>query len=98
MTDAMNSKPPQIEFEVIISNAQGLHARPVMRFVDLSAKFSSDIRIHKDNLVVDGKSPMEMMLLEAIKGTRLRLVACGEDAAEAIKALAQLVDGKFGEE
>ena len=81
-----------------VSNTQGLHARPVMRFVDLASQFSSSIRIRKDGHEVDGKSPMEMMLLEATKGTKLRLVADGDDAHDAITALSALVDGKFGEE
>ncbi len=88
----------QIELEVTISNSQGLHARPVMRFVDLASQFSSTVRIQKDSQEVDGKSPMEMMLLEATKGTVLRLIARGEDASDAIAALSKLVDGKFGEE
>lgn len=88
----------QVELEVTISNSQGLHARPVMRFVDLASQFSSCIRIHKDGHEVDGKSPMEMMLLEATKGTVLRLIARGDDANDAIAALSKLVDGKFGEE
>ncbi len=94
----MENNAQKVEIEVTISNSQGLHARPVMRFVDISAKFGCDVRILKDGLVVDGKSPMEMMLLEAVKGTKLRLVAVGEDAENAIKALVELIDGKFGEE
>ena len=93
-----DGSPKQVEREVVISNVQGLHARPVMRFVDLASQYSSSIRIQKDKHDVDGKSPMEMMLLEATKGTVLRLVAQGDDAGDAIEALTALVDGKFGEE
>ena len=86
------------EIEVTISNTQGLHARPVMRFVDLAMQFRSAIRVKKDSQEVDGKSPMEMMLLEATPGTVLRLEAVGEDAREAVEALAGLVNDKFEEE
>ena len=86
------------EIEVTISNLQGLHARPVLRFVDLASQFDSRIRIRKGKKEVDGKSPMEMMVLEAPRGTRLRLVADGRDAQAAIQALTGLIDGKFGEE
>lgn len=85
------------EAEVTISNPQGLHARPVMRFVDLASQFDSAVRIRKGKQVVDGKSPMEMMLLEATCGTKLRLEAEGPDAPAAIDALRGLVDDKFGE-
>ena len=86
------------EIEVSISNTQGLHARPVMRFVDLAMRFKSTIRVKKDSQEVDGKSPMEMMLLEATPGTILRLEASGADAHEALAALAKLVESKFEEE
>lgn len=86
------------EIEVVISNVQGLHARPAMKFVDTAARFRSSVKVIKGALEVDGKSPMEMMLLEAVKGTTLRLVAMGEDCREALCALAELVQSKFGEE
>ena len=63
-----------------------------MRFVDLASQFASSIRVKKDELDVDAKSPMEMMLLEAVQGTVLRLVAEGNDAQQALKALADLVE------
>jgi len=84
--------------EVTILNRQGLHARPVMQFVDLASQFSSIITVGKEDLQVDAKSPMEMMLLEGTCGTRLRLSAHGADALEAVKALAALIDRKFDEE
>jgi len=86
------------EIEVTISNVQGLHARPVMRFVDIASQFESSIRVKKDAIDVDGKSPMEMMLLEAVQGTILLIVASGQDSRAAAQALGELVDGKFGED
>lgn len=82
---------------VTIPNDQGLHARPVMRFVDLAKQFQSRILVQKMNARVDGKNPMEMMLLEASKGTQLELLADGEDADGAVCALAALVENGFGE-
>ena len=83
--------------EVEILNDQGLHARPVMQFVDTANKFTSSVSVSKGEIVVDGKSPMEMMLLEATKGTQLRLEASGPDAEEALRALAQLIESGFNE-
>lgn len=97
-TVQMETSDGQIELEVIISNKQGLHARPVMRFVDLASQFSSAIQVCKADRCVDGKSPMEMMLLEATQGTILKLRARGEDSRQAVEALAELVRSKFGEE
>ncbi len=83
---------------VTIENSLGLHMRPVMRFVDLAGQFESAIRVHNGNKVVDGKNPMEMMLLEATRGTSLEIHAQGADAVPAVEALAELVAGGFGEE
>lgn len=94
----MHDNSNSLRIEVTISNRQGLHARPVMRFVDIAAKYDCDIRVHKDELTVDGKSPMEMMLLEAVQGTVLALEAAGDGAAEALDELVKLIDGKFGED
>lgn len=83
--------------EVTIQNRHGLHARPVMQFVDVASRYQSKIMVAKDDQVVDGKSPMEIMLLEAVQGTRLKLTAEGPDAAEAIDALSELVLRHFEE-
>ncbi len=93
----MQDNHQHAELEATISNPQGLHARPVMRFVDLAAQFSSAIRVRKGSTSVDGKSPMEMMLLEAGKGTALWVIADGPDARQAVEALAALINDGFGE-
>lgn len=88
---------PELARTVTIENSQGLHARPVMRFVDIAGQFQASIQVKKGNRVVDGKNPMEMMLLEATQGTVLELQADGPDATEALDALVRLVAGGFGE-
>ncbi|HSW44648.1 MAG TPA: HPr family phosphocarrier protein [Phycisphaerae bacterium] len=87
----------EVSRTVTIPNEQGLHARPVMRFVDIANQFRSRILVKKGDRLVDGKNPMEMMLLEATKGTQLELVADGEDADNAVVALAALIQEGFGE-
>ena len=69
-----------------------------MQFVDLANRFESSISITRDENEVDGKSPMEIMLLEATCGTSLILQAVGPDAAEAVQALADLIAAGFGNE
>lgn len=68
-----------------------------MKFVDLASQFQSQVRVKKGNCVVDGKNPMEMMLLEASQGSQLELIAEGPDAPGVLEALAGLVSGGFGE-
>jgi len=81
--------------EVTISNELGLHARPAMTFVELANQYKSDVRIQKDDQTVDGKSIMQVMMLAATQGTKLKITAEGEDAEEAISALQQLIESNF---
>ena len=92
---------PTASKEIIVSNSMGLHARPAMQFVDLANQFSSEVRVIKpgdDPVTADGKSVMQMIVLEATQGTALKIEADGDDAQEAVNKLAQLFENKFGEE
>jgi len=84
--------------EITILNRQGMHARPAMQLVETSSRFRSNIRIRKGGQQVNAKSIMEVMTLEAVKGTLLVLEAEGDDAEDALEALAQLVSDKFSED
>jgi phosphocarrier protein len=87
--------------DIIVINSMGLHARPAMQFVDLANQFSSDIKVSKggpEPVDADGKSVMQMITLEGIPGTSLKIEATGDDAEEAVKKLAELFENKFGEE
>lgn len=84
--------------EVQIANKLGLHARPAMQFVELANRFKAVVTVSKEAQMVDGKSIMQVMLLAASCGTNLLLSADGPDAADAIDALAELVERKFDEE
>ncbi|MEA2709149.1 MAG: phosphocarrier protein HPr [Phycisphaerales bacterium] len=92
---------PSASKDIIVSNKLGLHARPAMQFVDLANQFKADVRVHKfgeEPGEADGKSVMEMIILAATEGTKMRIDAEGEDAAEAVTKLAELFESKFGEE
>jgi phosphocarrier protein len=83
--------------DVVIKNPLGLHARPAMSFVDTANGFKCEVRVHKADQSVDGKSIMQMMMLAATQGTKLRITAQGSDAQAALAALADLVDRQFDE-
>ncbi len=83
---------------VEIKNAEGLHMRPAMQFVDLASRFESDIAVNNGQTEADGKSIMQMSMLAATCGTRLSLRAEGPDADRALEALRELVEVRtFGE-
>ena len=86
-----------IEREVQIVNKLGLHARPAAEIVKTAAKFQSDITLTRDDLEVNGKSIMGVMMLAAEYGSTIELRAKGPDENEAVDALAQLIANKFGE-
>lgn len=86
------------ERTVTIVNRYGLHARPAAEFVKLASTFRSDITVHKDDLDVNGKSIMGMMMLAAEYGSAITIRAAGDDAAAAIESLSNLVSSRFGED
>ena len=82
---------------VTIANRNGLHARPAAEIVKIAAKFKSDILLVRDDLEVNGKSIMGVMMLAAEFGSSLLLRAEGPDEQEAVGAIAKLIESKFGE-
>jgi phosphocarrier protein len=86
-----------VKKKLTISNRLGLHARPAAMFVQMANRFASDITVERANEKVNGKSIMGIMMLAAGKGLKITVTAMGEDAEEAVRALEELVKGKFGE-
>ena len=84
--------------EVTIINRLGLHARAAAKFVTLASGFESDIRLQRGEREVNGKSIMGVMMLAAGRGTRLKIVADGRDAEEALARLEELIRSRFGED
>jgi len=86
-----------VERTVQILNKNGLHARPAAEIVKLAAKYRSEITISRDGTEVNGKSIMGVMMLAAECGASILLRADGEDAEQAVDAIATLLANKFGE-
>ena len=86
------------ETTVEIKNADGLHMRPAMQFVDVASQFDCDITVSSDESSVDGKSIMQMSMLAATCGTKLKIKAEGTDAKRVIDALRELVEEKHFDE
>lgn len=84
--------------ELAISNQRGLHARASAKFVKCAEAFEAEITVTRDGMSVPATSIMGLMMLGAAMGTTIMVEATGNQAGEAIEALAQLVDSKFDEE
>ena len=82
---------------VTLDNATGLHVRPATQFMERANRFRASIEVLKDDRVADGKSAISLMLLEAARGSELTIRGSGEDEAEAVDALVDLVMRRFEE-
>lgn len=85
------------EIDVVVSNKLGLHARAAAKLTKLAGQFTSEIFIAKGARRVNAKSIMGVMMLAAGKGTTVQLQAEGGDAQDALQAIRELFDDKFGE-
>jgi phosphotransferase system HPr (HPr) family protein len=87
--DAMNGEI--LRRKVMIVDPQGLHMRPLAAFAQRAGQFQSTVTVTKEDQRVNGKSPLELMLLAAQQGTELMLEVSGPDAHLAIDILAELL-------
>lgn len=86
-----------IETRITIINKLGLHARAAAKLVSTSSAFGCDVRASCNGRTVDAKSIMAVMMLAAGRGTELQLRCDGEDEEQALQALVDLINGRFGE-
>jgi len=84
--------------QVAVNNPQGLHARPAYALVELAGQFQADIEIIRNGERADGKSILAILGLAAEKGTQLTIQASGEDAAQAVDALVELLLQDLGQD
>jgi phosphocarrier protein HPr len=83
---------------VPITNRRGLHARASARFVTLASSFDAVVTVTKDGSSVTGTSIMGLMMLAAAPGDSVEVAATGAQADEALAALVELIENKFGED
>ena len=91
------SASPQLIKELLVQNKMGIHARPAAMVVRITNKFKADVFVEKDEEQVNGKSIMGLMMLAAGKGSKVKFIASGEDAAQMLEELEQLFARKFDE-
>ncbi|MFH1411283.1 MAG: HPr family phosphocarrier protein [Candidatus Omnitrophota bacterium] len=77
--------------DIEIKNKTGLHARPAAMFVQVANKYESEITILKDDQEVNGKSIMGILMLAAEKGTKITIIAEGDDAPAAVEELSNIL-------
>lgn len=97
-TDDMGGELQKVERRFEIVNRLGLHARAAAKLVRLANRFSSEIRVSRQGVEVNGKSIMGVLMLAAHRESSISVCAEGTDAREAMDAIGMLIAGKFEEE
>ena len=82
---------------LVVENPRGLHARSATAIVNMGRQFNAAVTFEKTGQIANGNNIMELLLLEASKGTELILRCDGEDALAASIALTELFAESFGE-
>jgi phosphocarrier protein HPr len=87
----------RLERTFLIVNTLGLHARAAAQLVQTANRYKAEVHVEKDGSEVNGKSIMGVLTLAAAKGTEIVVCCEGDDAAEALAALARIIENGFGE-
>ena len=86
---------PVAEIEII--NKLGLHARASAKLSQLAAQFPCEILLSRNGRQINAKSIMGVMMLAAGIGSTVILETAGDQADEAMQALTELINDRFGE-
>lgn len=84
-----------IEQTITVTNRAGVHARPSAMIVQSIKDFKSNVYFEKDNDRINAKSIMGVLTLGAAYGTKLKIVAEGDDEAQALEKVVKLFESKF---
>ena len=87
-----------VEQSIKILNRAGIHARPAAMLVQTTKDFQCNIYFEKGQDRINAKSIMGIITLGAAYGTKIKIVADGEDEQTALNALVRLFESKFEEE
>lgn len=95
-SDATPASQP-VTKELVVQNKMGIHARPAAMIVRITNKFKAEVFVENKDEQVNGKSIMGLMMLAAGKGSKVKFIATGDDAAAMLTELDALFARKFDE-
>ena len=84
-----------VEKTVRINNERGIHTRPSVAIVQLTEHYNCRVKLRNNDIEVDGKSIMGILMLEAIEGTQIGITCDGPDEVECCDKLAALMSSQF---
>jgi phosphocarrier protein len=79
----------------IVMNEKGLHTRPSTELVKCATAFKSQVTLSYQDLTVNAKSLLGILMLAASRGSKIHIEACGDDAEEAVRSILELAKNKF---
>ena len=79
----------------IVINEKGLHTRPSTELVKCATLFKAQVTLIYQDLSVNAKSLLGILMLAAARGAKIQIIAEGEDAKAAVKSLLALAKNKF---
>ena len=91
-------KDEMTEFDIMIRNSKGLHARASAKFVETVELFDAQCEISKEEMTVSGESIMGLLMLAASKGSYLKVKAWGKESVLLADAIRDLINNYFDEE
>ena len=100
VTEDNNLPANAIEAVFVIKNEHGLHARPSAVLVNEVKKYNASVAVQnldRNSQLVSAKSLMKIVALGVVKGTRLRFVATGDEAQQAIDGIGAVIESGLGE-
>ncbi|KQW66429.1 PTS galactitol transporter subunit IIC [Phenylobacterium sp. Root77] len=88
---------PELTRAIVVPLVHGLHARPAARVAEVAKRFQAEVSLLALNRRANARSPVGIMSLGLRHGDAATLAAAGPDAAAALEALAELIEGGMGE-
>jgi phosphocarrier protein HPr len=86
---------PQAKGMFVVKNDRGLHTRPSTEIVKCASSFKSEVSLCYKKKEANAKSLLGILMLAATKGAKIRVIAQGVDAEEAVSHLIELSNNKF---
>ncbi len=78
--------------EMMVKSGTGLEAKPAALFIQKAGGYKSTIWVEKDERKANGKSLLGLLSLSIGNGTKITLIAEGEDEEKAVKELEEYIN------
>ncbi len=85
----------KIKSSFVVINEKGMHTRPCTELVKCASSFKAQVTLIYQNLTVNAKSLLGILMLAAARGAKIKIEAEGEDAEQAVASILLLAQNKF---